>query len=141
MAVLDADLEFADGQALTATAYSTNVIDKGAAGGVGKPLYFVFRVGTALTSSGGSATLVVRLRTSATISTNLSGTVIDLYTSRTFTEAQCTANKVLLTVQVPQAMLQYVQAHMTVGTENFTAGNIDAYLTPDPELRSNPVTV
>lgn len=140
MAVIDAQLEFVDGQTLTASAYSTNVIDKGAAGAVGKPLYLVVRVGTQLVSSGNAATLDIALRTSATISTNLSGTVIDMVQSAQIAEADLTANKVIWIVEVPSNMLQYLQVYFTVGTENFTSGTIDAYLTPDPEIRSTPVS-
>ena len=132
MAVLDAQLEFSTAELLTASTYSENVLDKVAAGAVGKHMYLVVRCGTILDSSGDSAVLNMTLRTSATISTDLNGTVIDLVRSRQWAESEITANQVLWVVAVPSNMLRYLQLYYAVTTEDFTSGTIHAPLTPDP---------
>ena len=52
--ILDADLQFSDAQVVTATAASTNLIDMGSIRdiAVGKPIYVLVYVVTALTNTG-----------------------------------------------------------------------------------------
>ena len=52
--ILDADLQFSDAQVVTATAASTNLIDMGSIRdvAVGKPMYVIVSVTTALTNTG-----------------------------------------------------------------------------------------
>ena len=123
--ILDKQLIFSNGQALTATADSTNVIDLGQTrANEGEPTEILLQVDTALTS-GGASTLVVSLVTDDN-------------------EAFSSATTLLSTPAIPKATLvrgyqfsigylppnveRYVKLVYTVGTADFTAGNINAAL-------------
>lgn len=65
MAYVDKTLELSDGQAITADAASTNLIDMGAAGlnlGVGEPLFFVVTVQVAPDATTGDETYQATLQ-------------------------------------------------------------------------------
>jgi hypothetical protein len=132
MALLDAMFEFSDAQALTASAAATNVIDMQNSDlemGAGNPMYLNVRVGdTALTSSGNAATLDISLvgDTDATID----GSSIVVTSTKQWTEAECVAGAWLMRQALPVDFDadQYIGIYYTVGTENFTAGNINAWI-------------
>ncbi len=131
--IRDKELILADGQALTASAASENVIDKTVAGALGKDLWLVVRCGTLLDSAGDAATtLDIKVQTD-TVENFASPT--DLVLSPQIAEASITANKELWKVKLPKALQRFVRVYFTVGTEDFTGGTIDAFLTPDVEVR------
>jgi hypothetical protein len=139
-----------DAQALTATAISTNVYDLLPSGGAinsgdtggptanttvniaaGKPLYLYIWVSTVLDSAGEAATLTATVESSAT-TTNGSPTVH--WTSGSVAEATlATGYWVAKGVVLPPGdYKRYICINYTVGTENFTSGNISAWLSDSP---------
>jgi hypothetical protein len=139
-----------DAQALTATAISTNVyntlpdggaINSGDTGGptantttnfgAGKPKYFYCWVSTVLDSSGEAATLTVSVESSADTS---NGTPTVHWTSGSIAEATlATGYWVAKGVPLPPGTYKkYICANYTVGTENFTSGNISAWISDTP---------
>lgn len=122
-------------QALTASAASTDVIDLGAEGdAVGSEMWIIVKTGaTALSSSGKAATLDIKLEghEDASFSTG----TLSFPLCAQIAEASCTANTELVKMRLPQGLERYIRVYYTVGTENFTAGTIGAYLVTDPEIR------
>lgn len=136
MAILDAMFEFSDGQALTATAAATNILDWTQADlemGAGEPLWLNIRVGTALDSAGEAATLTVSLRYDTVAPIDGSSTVI--YQTAALTEASLTAGRWILRMPLPYNVDEerILGLYYTVGTENFTSGTIDAWLDSGPQ--------
>ena len=134
--ILDDDLMLSEAQAITADAYSTNVIDLGAAGMQGKPLWLVCRVHTTFDSAGEAATLQIVVRTAAAVdSTPDLTSAVDLVASKVITEAELVANTEIFKVRLPLGLLRYLQVYYDRGTEDFTAGKMDCFIVPDVEVR------
>lgn len=134
--ILDAQNEFSDGQAVTSTAISTNVIDLGATNtlqdiGAGEPVYLVVLTRTAATDSGSDATLAVTLESDSTANLATSATVH--YTTGTLAFAAFSpAGTVLAAVRLPIGSYErYLGVRYTVASGPLTAGNFDAFLTKD----------
>lgn len=141
MGIRDQELMFSDRQALTATALSTNVVDigpmtggnttrdiSGGTGG-GETLYLVFNVTTTLDSAGEAATLTITLESDDVEAINTSPTVH--WTSGSIAEATLAAGYQLAVGLPSGAYQRYLAVRYTVGTENFTSGNISATLARD----------
>jgi len=127
MSLQDKYLIFSDAQAETTVAAhdSTNVIDTQVANsnlGEGKPLKLYCKVNTAFTS-GGAATLVVSLQSSADDSTY----VVEAQ-SREFALADLVAGLDLLSIDIPRKHRRYLKMVYTIGTAVMTAGAIDAWI-------------
>jgi hypothetical protein len=133
--ILDAQNKFSNGQAITASAVSTNTLDKLAEGeALIEPLWLVVRVNTAFASADGTATLQVKLQTADAVDGNNALTsATDLIEAGLFAVTDLVAGKELLKIKLPPGQRRYVALDYVVGTENFTAGAVDAYLTPDAE--------
>jgi hypothetical protein len=132
--IIDFANRFSTLQAATdATGASTNVIDLTKAGDAVKDsdLYAVVRVGTALASSGLGATLKIALQTAIT---EAFSTPIELV-AVSIAEALLTANTIVFKVKVPPGVKQYLRFYYTESGEAFTAGTIDAFLTPDVNIQ------
>jgi len=103
--------------------YPTNVIDN---------MFLVFRIGTKIVSVGGTSTFDIRLVTSAAVGL---GTPTVLWSSGATTNAtHCgwAANSIPYVIKVPPTMLlQYLGMLYIIGTDVFSAGTWDAFLTPD----------
>ena len=140
MSIRDALLTLSDAQALTSTADSENTIDFGAglnAFGVartapelgdGKPVYLNVVVDTTLDSSGGTATLTVTLYTGAT-----SGAITTAaFATAAIAEASLNSGYIIMSMPLPLGLSRYLKLTYTVGTENFTSGNIDAWIGMEP---------
>jgi len=114
------------------TGASTNVVDLTKAGDAvaGAELYLVVRVGTAMSSSGKGATAKFTLQTSTT----------EIFTSAivlaeiSIVEASLTVNKIVWKLKLPPGCKQYIRMYYTESGEAFTAGTIDAFLTPDVNI-------
>lgn len=132
--IKDYELEFSDGQVLTASAVSTNIIDQGAAGDAiaGGEMFLVIRCGTLLDSAGEAATLTVKLQDDSDVAF---GTVRDVYVSAAIAEAAIAANTELLKIRLPLGLKRYLRVSYVVGTENFTTGTIDAFLVSGVDTR------
>lgn len=133
--ILDALLKMSAEQALTTvgSVASTNVIDLAVARDMGIAHYelkILARVHTAFTS-GGSATLVAAFQGSTDNST-----FYTMSASTTIALASLTAGSSVLGIDFPrpvagQATPRYIRMYYTVGTADFTAGTIDAYVVVD----------
>lgn len=127
---LDNELYMSNAQALTATAASTDYIDLGqddTGTGVygGTDMELLVRVDTELDSAGDSATLTIAIQVD-TVTNFASPTT--LAQSDAIAEAACTANAELFRVKIPHGTERYLRIYYTVGTEDFTSGNISAIL-------------
>jgi hypothetical protein len=137
--IIDKLTEFCDGVALNtggAATYLigsqidlTNVRDIGN----GRPIYLVAMVSTAATS-GGSATLQLKLASDATAAVHVS-TSTEHLASPVFPVASLTAGKVLMVVPLPMegnVYEQFLGILQVTGTAAFTAGAVDVFLTMNP---------
>jgi hypothetical protein len=113
--------------ALTASTTSS-IIDVGSVTdiGVGCPLYVYASVHTALTS-GGSSTLTAVLETS---SDEAFTSPVTLATTGSVAKASLVAGYTIFNQAVPQGALRYLRVKYTVGTADFTAGKVSAFLLP-----------
>jgi len=95
-------------------------------------LYLVAQVSTAATS-GGSATLQLQLRSDDAAAINVSTGSLHA-SSAVHTVASMTAGKVLWITPLPMGDYErYLGIVQVTGTAAFTAGNIDVFLTPNPQ--------
>ena len=141
MAIQDALLIFSDEQALTATADSESTISFGAGEDAfetaltdpefaeGRPLWINVQVGdTALDSAGEAATLTVTLYTSTDDSSFSAAAVL----ANAVAEASLVAGYRIASVPIPAGLSCYNKLTYTVGTEDFTSGNINAWIGFEP---------
>lgn len=130
--IMDRENLFSDGQAVTATANSTNIVDLKKTGldiATGRPLQFRFQVDTT-TTSGGSTTMTVAIVSSD--ATDLS-TPTTHWTSASIAKATLVAGYGF-TVTLPQGPYKrYLGVVYTVNTANFTAGAFTAALVLDTQ--------
>lgn len=129
MGMLDSQLVFAEGQAVTATgdtastsAYEADNAQLGDAGQTNENLWVQALCSTTATS-GGSATVQAVLQDSADGSA-----YADVVAGKVFAVASVTAGTPLLTVQPPPGMRQYWRIAWRVGTAALTAGKFDAFI-------------
>lgn len=146
---VDTQTEFSDAQAVTATAISSNVYDlfSMAAGGASTnvspntridygtdDLFLVVQTAVAITDTGSDATLAVTLESAddAGLTTNAQ---VHFSTGTLAFAAYSPAGTVLAMVRIPRALYRrYLGVRYTVASGPFTAGAIDAFLTPSPQL-------
>lgn len=131
MAIMDAQNEFSDAQAVTVTAVSTNVVDLNSypqfAGG--QDLYLVCRVNTAFA---GGTSIQVKVWTDDTTTTTDGA---DIVAGDVILTAAATAGTNLLVVNLKgfDNLQQYIQPQfVVVGT--MSAGKVDAFLTETPHI-------
>lgn len=136
--ILDAHNEFSNGQAVTATAISTNVIDTGTdqnpvkdLGGP-EPIWLVLQVDTSFAAAD-AATLTATLESAENEALSTNAAVH--FTTGALALAALTAGTTLAVVALPTGdYRKYLGLRYTVGTGPFTAGAISAFLTRDPQL-------
>lgn len=140
--ILDERTEFADATALNTGAAGTynigDVIDTQVGSlntllnfGNGQPLYLVISVDTTATS-GGAATGQFRLVSDA-IATPDTSTATVHYTSAAIPVASLVAGTSPVVVALPHGSYErYLGIQQITGTAAFTAGKVNAFLTPDP---------
>lgn len=118
--IIDKSLELSDGQAITADAASTNVIDLGQTSDVapGVPLQVRFQVDTAL-SGGTFSALTVQLQTD-TVENFASPTTL-----LSFTAPNVAGDDYI--VKIPEGCQQYVRLNYDVDN-NPTAGAVSAFV-------------
>lgn len=152
MAFLDTQVEFADAQAVTATAISTNQYDaltltkaNAAAAfinsnpridyGIGEQaVWLVVTTNTTVTDTGSDATLAVTFE-SADDSAGTVNPTIHLSTGTLAFAAYATAGTQLLVARIPSALYRrWMYVRFTVAAGPLTAGAFDAYLTNDPQM-------
>jgi len=122
----------ATGQAVTATANSTNVVDLSLARdvGEGEDLYVQFTVGTAFTAAG-SATLTPTIVVSAADSLTTPTTIATAGTIAVATLVAGYSFAVRLNPLIASLGLRYLGAIYTVATGPMTAGTITADIVTD----------
>lgn len=141
--ILDERAEFLDATALNTGAAGTyligDVYDTGTAGtalqpndlGAVDPLWFVAVVDVAATS-GGSATLVLKLVSDAQAAIATDGSATEHIISATIAVANLTAGRRIVAQQLPQGTYErFLGVLQVTGTAAFTAGSISAFLTHD----------
>ena len=125
--MLDNTLILSDGQAVTSSAASTNVVDFGG-GNLHHGLYLVLKTGTAFATC---TSVTPSIQTSDESTFSSPETVATL---PTFAVASLTANKVLAKVCLPIGLKKYVRVYYTVAGSNATAGTVTALLTDNPGI-------
>lgn len=131
--IKDAELEFSSAQAITASAASTNVIDQGAACNPGKPMKLVCLVDTAFDSAGDAGILAIAVQSSVDEAFT---SPISHGSSPAIPQASLLAGKRVYLADMPtHGLKQYVRLYYTVTGADFTAGKLDAFLTPDAEIK------
>ena len=152
MAYLDSQLEFSDAQAITSTALSTNVYDilavrKGGSavsgdtalntrpdlGAGNQDIWVSVTVNTTFTT-GTSANLTVTFETADDAAMSTNATVLTSSASA-IAVGSLTAGTQILAFVIPSALYRrYIALRYTVGVGTFTAGAVDAYMTPVPQI-------
>jgi len=133
--ILDSQLCFDAAVALTATRASTNVIDltNSRDMGIGTDLYLVVIGSGTFASAGGTATLQIAAQYSTDNNTYVDAALSPVMniTALNATDGQ----PYLLPIDWPRpkkgsllGALRYIRLYYTVGTQDFTAGTIQAYL-------------
>ncbi len=139
--ILDAQLEFSDAQAVTATAVSTNVVDLGPVAdnplrdiGTGEEMYLVVSTQDAATDVGSDATLTVTLESSTTA--DLATTPTVHFTTGALAFATFSPSGAsLIAVKLPRGdYKRYLGVRYTVASGPLTAGTFNAFLTKDAQL-------
>lgn len=120
----------------TGTFLATNQVDLGAAAedvGNGQALYLNIAVEETFTDGGDAATLEIRLVSDDTASIHASTSTLHL-SSGTFLKAALVAgNRMSFPIPVSgKAYERYLGINFVVGTAGFDAGEITAWLSPDP---------
>ena len=105
--IIDKELQFSDGQEVTATGVSTNTVDVGAGDLGASPLELVVLSGAEATGSG---SLVVGLETSDKPDTGFSA----LVASRSLAAADLKAGASVLPVQVPRGAKRYLRLNYAI---------------------------
>lgn len=124
---------FSNGQAVTATAASTDVLDLGPLThgntrrdiGAGEPIYLVVATLVAATAAG-AATTNIQLQTS-----DDNATWVTLFDSGSLALAQLTAGSRPVQVAVPRGVRRYLRLNYVIGTGPLTAGSFWAGLVKD----------
>ena len=132
--IIDNDLKFSALQVLTSDAASTNSIDQSKPGDAlgGQELYLVVRIGTAVDSAADGATLTISLQSD---SDSGFATALKTHFSITLSQAACKANTIVAKIKLPPGLQRYLRLYYAHGVEAITAGTVDAFLTPDVEVR------
>ena len=136
MAIFDVFGEFSDGQDLTTTSLSDNVLNFGAADlemGAGEPLWLCVKIGpTQFDSAGGTTTIALYRHTTATVN---SGTVIWQTPALSYT--LFTAGAWIIRMPLPYNVDEdaFIGLYYTIAT-TFTTGSIDAWLNVGPPATS-----
>jgi hypothetical protein len=126
--LFDAQNLFSDGQEVTATAPSTNVIDTGGADKGGPEELYLALVADVTHTAAGAATLTVTVQTD---DAEGFGSAETLVASKAFALADLAAGKVVWSVAIPRGAKRYLRLNYTVATGPFTAGALTAGLVKD----------
>jgi hypothetical protein len=128
--IIDSRLELADGQTVSTSEATTNVIDLGAKGDAVNELYLTVISDVVGNSTDDSETISFKLETEAANTFGGSQTV--LFTSAAFTQAQCAAGSVLVKARIPRGLLRYVRGYWThAGAPLTTNHTMTAFIGPD----------
>lgn len=130
---VDKQLELSDAQAVTGDAASSNYIDLQSSGSWAEnDARLVVKVNTSFDSAGDGGTLTLKVQTD---DDSEFGTATDIYTSAAIAQSALTKGAVLLAVRLSDlgTLKRYLRVYYDNGTEAFTAGKVDAFMTWDIE--------
>ena len=123
--ITDKQNTFSDGQAITATADSTNILNAGQAGvNNGEPVELLLQVEDSFTAAG-AATLTVSV---VTATDEAFTSPVTLLTTAAIPKATLVRGYQLPLSFIPAGILQYTKLVYTVATGPMTAGKINAGL-------------
>jgi hypothetical protein len=133
--IIDYQNRFSTEQAVTSSAASTNVIDLGVAGNmVGDEPMIVAQVQTTFDSVAEDSTMALSVQTSVDEAFT---SPITLMSTPVIAEATLVAGYEPLKVKMPLGLKRYVRLYFTVaGTGAFTTGKLNAFITPNAEVRA-----
>ena len=128
--IIDKDLKMSAAQAITGDAASTEYIDQGAAGDAVRKGFLIVRCDTTFDSANDTATLLVKLQSDSAAAFNAA--LVTHYTSDSLTvgSAELTAGG-MLKIPLPVGLKRYIRVYYENGTQEFTAGKMDAYIVQD----------
>ena len=131
--LIDKTFELSDGQAVTASAPSTNVLDLSKTGKfAANPFFICCRVATAAAASG-AATVQFSVQTSDSEAFSSYETVAQ---SDAIAKASLTADSTAAKLQIGDKKLKrYIRGYYTVATGPLTAGAFDMYGVPAVDMR------
>jgi len=120
---------FSNAQSITASAASETILDMEVANanlGQGSPLIIRFIIEETFDSSGDTATLTIALQDSAT---DFGGTNVLLQgKAHAISATTLLKGGYLPEIKIPDRHARYLRLYYTVGTENFTAGKLTAWI-------------
>lgn len=129
---LDKQNLFSNGQAVTASAASTDIIDLGVDRDIGMTnIRLRSSIDEALASAG-ATTVTIDLQTS---NDPAFGSFDTIFSSGVIGKAAGTRGAVLVDAAVPRKTKRYLRVYYTVATGPFTAGKFDTFLAIDTEAR------
>jgi hypothetical protein len=126
--ILDAQCQFSDSQALTATAASTNIIDLGADRniGIGEPMSVIVNVEVALDDTNGDETYAIAVQ--ADDNSGFSS-AIEVAAASVVTRGDAAGTQYVIPLPADYATEQYLRVYFTLGGTTPT-GTVSAYLVP-----------
>jgi hypothetical protein len=105
------------------THYPTNIVNN---------MFLVFRIGTKIVSAGGTSTFEIQLVTSAAVGLSTPQVIWSSGATANATHCGWAANSIPYVIKVsPTMLLRYMGILYIIGTDTFSAGTWDAFLTPD----------
>lgn len=133
--IIDKELELADGQAVTASAISENVIDSGALPnpkdiGLGEQMYAVIQVDEAAAAAG-AATVDFSIESDSTADLATSPSVH--ITTGPISKDDLVVGYQRIVPLPPGDYERYMGMRFTVATGPLTAGQFSVFFTPDPQ--------
>lgn len=125
---VDRQNQFSSGQAVTAAAASTDIIDLGAIRnmGVGEPVYAVVICTVAMTDAGSDSTLAVTLETDDNAAFT---SAINRQTIGTFAALAAIGARFIIRLQVDQINERFLRVFYTPANGNLSTGSFTAFLT------------
>jgi len=130
MSIIDARLELADGQTVSTSEATTNVIDLGVAGDAENELMLTVISDAVGNSTDDSETLSFKLQTNTAVA--FDGTGEDLFTSAAFTQAQLADGSVVVKARIPRGLRRFVRGYWTqAGAPLTTNHTMTAFLCRD----------
>lgn len=133
MAYVDSQLLFSDGQALTTTAASTNIVDFGVDGnvGIGEPMAVVINLTVAADDTTGDETYVAALQ----VDDNSSFSSATQIGSATITRGDAAGTRYIIPVPADTTAEQYMRLNYTLGGTTPTV-TLDAFLIPQSMIQN-----
>jgi hypothetical protein len=133
--ILDAQNQFADSQALTASAASTNIIDLGADRniGIGEPMSIVINVEVALDDGNADETYTIQAQADDNSSFSSALPVGGLVTA---TRGDAAGTQYVIPLPADYATEQYLRVYFTLGGTTPT-GTVSAYLQPSSMIANS----